>query len=264
MGNNVDYVSAGKPKIGGAVYRAPSGTTLPTNAVSDLDAAFAALGYVSEDGVSNANNRDINNIKAWGGDTVLVVQNSKDDSFAFKLVEAVNSEVLKAVHGSENVNGDLANGLAIEVNATEAEEAVWVIDMLLKGNICKRIVIPRGQVTEVEDVVYNDSEPIGYGVTLSCLPDTNGNTHYEYIQSTPTGSISLDNETASVAAGATTTLTATTTPAGGTVKWFSSDTDVATVTGGIVTGVAPGTAVITARVEETHAAASATVTVTES
>lgn len=117
MGNNVDYVSAGKPKIGGAVYRAPSGTTLPTNAVSNLDAAFAALGYVSEDGVSNANNRDINNIKAWGGDTVLVVQNSKDDSFAFKLVEAVNSEVLKAVHGSENVNGDLANGLAIEVNA---------------------------------------------------------------------------------------------------------------------------------------------------
>lgn len=187
MGNNVENVSAGKPKIGGAVYRAAANTTPPTDATSELAAAFAALGYVSEDGVSNANSRDIDNIKAWGGDTVLVVQNSKDDAFSLKLVEAMNSEVLKAVHGSANVSGSLADGMTIQVNSTEAEEGVWVIDMLLKGNICKRIVIPRGQVTEVEDVVYNDSEPIGYGITLSCLPDASGNTHYEYIQKRTSG-----------------------------------------------------------------------------
>ena len=185
MGNNVENVSAGKPKIGGAVYRAAANTTPPTDATSELAAAFAALGYVSEDGVSNANSRDIDNIKAWGGDTVLVVQNSKDDAFSLKLVEAMNSEVLKAVHGSANVSGSLADGMTIQVNSTEAEEGV--IDMLLKGNICKRIVIPRGQVTEVEDVVYNDSEPIGYGITLSCLPDASGNTHYEYIQKRTSG-----------------------------------------------------------------------------
>ncbi len=48
--------------------------------------------------------------------------------------------------------------------------------------------------------------------------------------------------------GNTTTLTATTEPAGLTVTWSSSDTSVATVTsGGVVTGVATGTAVITAQ-----------------
>lgn len=45
----------------------------------------------------------------------------------------------------------------------------------------------------------------------------------------------------------TITLTATTKPSGTAVTWSSSDTSVATVTsGGVVTGVAEGTAVITA------------------
>lgn len=48
--------------------------------------------------------------------------------------------------------------------------------------------------------------------------------------------------TATAAVGATSTLTGTTVPAGGTVKWYSDDTDVATVneSTGVVTGVAAG------------------------
>ena len=260
--NDSAKVTVGKPKVAGAIYRAPAGTTLPTNAISDLSAAFVCCGYVSEDGVTNSNTRDVSDIKAWGGDTVLSVQTGKNDKMKFALVEALNDEVLKAVNGSANVSGDLTNGMTVNVNATELDEAVWVIDMLLRGNVCKRIVIPRAKATEIDDVVYKDSEPISYGVTLSCLPDTAGNTHYEYIQSTPTGSVSLDKSTATVAAGSTTTITATTTPAGGTVKWFSSDTDVATVTGGVVTGVAAGSATVTARVPATGASATCTVTVT--
>ena len=49
--NNNTYVSTGKPKIGGAVFRAPLGTTLPTTADETLDAAFVNQGYCSEDGL---------------------------------------------------------------------------------------------------------------------------------------------------------------------------------------------------------------------
>lgn len=262
MANNVNNVSAGKPKISGAIYRAPKGTALPTNATSDLGSAFASCGYVSDAGVTNSNTREVDDIKAWGGDIVLSVQTGKTDKVKFMLIEALNSEVLKAVHGGENVSGALATGLTVQVNAKELESAVWVIDMLLKGGVCKRLVIPDAKVTELGDTVYADGEPIGYDVTLTCLPDASGNTHYEYIQDTSGNNVTLSKSTEAVAAGSTVTITATTTPAGGTVKWRSSDTDVATVTGGVITGVAAGSAIIMAHVVETGAEAQCALTVT--
>lgn len=58
--------------------------------------------------------------------------------------------------------------------------------------------------------------------------------------------ISLDKTTATVAAGSTVSITATTDPAGETVTWASSNTDIATVANGTVTGVAAGACYITA------------------
>ena len=54
--------------------------------------------------------------------------------------------------------------------------------------------------------------------------------------------------TATAAVGSTSTLTATVVPAGSTVTWTSSDTDVATVAEGVVTGVDAGTSTITASI----------------
>lgn len=60
--------------------------------------------------------------------------------------------------------------------------------------------------------------------------------------------VTLDLHTATVAVSGTKALTATTKPAGKTVTWTSSDDEVATVSGGTVTGVAAGTATITASI----------------
>lgn len=78
--------------------------------------------------------------------------------------------------------------------------------------------------------------------------------------------VSLDKSEATVVKDATIDLTATTIPAGATVTWVSSDTDVATVSDGTVTGVAAGTATITATVEvdDVEYTASCEVTVTAS
>lgn len=172
-------VSAAKPKVGGAIHRAPLGTKLPTDAKMQLDTAFQSLGYCSEDGVSNNNSPESDNTKAWGGDTVLNQQTSKEDSYKFKLLEVLNVNVLKAVYGDENVTGDLKAGITIKANNKEMEACAWVIDMILKGALM-RIVIPSASVTEVAEIKYA-AEAIGYETTIKATPDVTGQTHYTYI-----------------------------------------------------------------------------------
>lgn len=61
-------------------------------------------------------------------------------------------------------------------------------------------------------------------------------------------SVRLDKHEAFTSVGGTVTLTGTTSPTGETITWSSSDTSVATVSGGTVTGVKKGKAIITATI----------------
>lgn len=182
--NDATKVTAGKPMTGGAIFTAPLGTTLPTSVSASLAAAFENVGYISDAGVVNSNTASTTAVKAWGGDTVLDIQTDKPDTFKFTLIEAKNVNALKLVYGSENVSGTLSSGITINANSKEQVAGCLVIDMLLSNNTAKRIVIPNGKVTTVGDITYSDGAAVGYETTISCYPDSNGNTHYEYIKET--------------------------------------------------------------------------------
>lgn len=181
MANTAANVTVGKPKVGGAIYVAPLGSTLPTDSTTALDAAFKCLGYVSEDGVTNSNSPESDNVKAWGGDTVLVLQTDRPDSFALTLLEGLNEDVLKTIYGSSNVTVDAQGNITVKATADEMTGHAWVFEMIMKGNRAKRTVIPNGTISELGDIVYKDDEAVGYNVTIQDVPDSSGVYHYEYI-----------------------------------------------------------------------------------
>ena len=169
MANDKTKVAAGKPKITGAIYWAPAGTTLPTDASTALGSAFKCLGYASEDGVKNKTDRSRKEIKAWGGDTVMLLDEETKDTFTYTLIECMNEDVLKHVYGSSNVSSASGTITIDVVDMMQAEEGVIVIDQILKSAL-KRIIIPAGAVQEVGEVNYVDNDVIGYETTVLCEP----------------------------------------------------------------------------------------------
>ena len=117
--NNEAYVSTGKPKVGGAVFVGATSLTPPTDAVTALPAGFAGMGYVSEDGVTQSQEVNSEEVKAWGGDTVLVTEDDKSETWKLTFIEMMNINVLKEIYGATNVTGTLAAGISI-ASGTEA------------------------------------------------------------------------------------------------------------------------------------------------
>ncbi len=176
---DIKNITVGKPKTTGAVYVAPLGTTLPTDASTALATDYIELGHVSEDGITNENSPETEDIKAWGGTVVYSSQTEKTDTFTFALLETLKTDVLKVVYGDDNVT--VADGnISINATTTELPERVYVIDMLLRNGSLKRIVIPDGKISEIGEITYKDDELASYELTITCLP-TSGCTHKEYI-----------------------------------------------------------------------------------
>lgn len=178
--NKVSNVTLAKPRKSGAIFRAPLGTVLPTDAKTELNEAFKCLGYLGEDGLTNANAPKTDTIKAWGGDVVATPQTEKPDTFRFVLLEALNEEVLKAVYGDSNVSGTLDTGIAVKANSDKQEDCCWVFEMALRDGRLKRIVVPCASVTDVGEIVYSDKDPVSYDITITAKPDDDRQTHYDY------------------------------------------------------------------------------------
>jgi hypothetical protein len=167
---------AGKPLATGGVLVAPTGTVGPTDNSTALNAAFKALGYVGEDGLTESTDRSTDKVKAWGGDIVKVLQTDYSVTYQFTLIEHMNNDVLKALYGSANVaftaqTVSTGNKNNVKLVSDTLPVQAWVFEV--KDGLNRiRIYVPKGQITETGEVVYNDGQIVGHQVTLEAFYDT--------------------------------------------------------------------------------------------
>lgn len=167
----------------GGILVAPTGTTLPTDTAAAPGAGFNATGYVGEDGLSMSVGRDTEKIKAWGGDTVRVVETSHEVTLSWTFLET-NGAVLAEVYGAGNVTTTQASPTkgtlhAIAVKGGALPERAYVFEMK-DGAKRVRVVAPNFQITEVGDTQFVHSAATGYEVTGEALPDSSGVKLYIY------------------------------------------------------------------------------------
>lgn len=184
MANTASNVVAGVPLATGGVLLGALTATAPATAAGTLT-GFTASGYIGEDGVTETNERSTDRIRAWGGDTVKVVQTEHNVSYQFTFLETLNTDVLKAVYGDGNVTKTAATVSTgtlheVKVNGATLPHKSFVFE-LKDGDAKIRIYVPDGQITEVGDITYSDSEVIGYQVTVEAFADEVGNKAYKYL-----------------------------------------------------------------------------------
>lgn len=182
MANSKNVWAATVPSDGAAVYAAPLGTALPTSASAALNGSFVDLGWISEDGVTNAITRDTSKHYAWGGEVVKTTQDKYTETVKLTLLEtSLNS--LKVVYGANNVTAPSATTLAVEHSRLMLSRQSFVIDFI-DGQKEGRIVIREGQVITVGDVVYVHKDLTRYEITIDVYkPDNYDNavvTYFNY------------------------------------------------------------------------------------
>jgi hypothetical protein len=170
--------------VTGDVYTAPLATALPTDTDTALNAAFAAVGYISEDGLTTSTSVDITDIKAWQNGTIVrKVQTSHDYTVSFSMLET-NEKSLQVYYNSYTAGPTTASGV-VAITGAQGYRGAWVFDTLDSGGTTDgqiRIVLPDAQVTEYEDVSYVNGDAVMYGVTVTAYPDSTGTKAYLYFE----------------------------------------------------------------------------------
>jgi hypothetical protein len=155
--------------VSGEIYVAPTGTALPTDTTTALNAAFKGLGYVSEDGITENVERSIDDLIAWQNATVVrsVVTDAKV-TYEFTLWQT-NKDTQEFVSGA-TVTQSVPHGTFTLSPGTTGGRKAFVFH-IIDGAQIKRIAIAEAELTERGETVYASGEAIGYECTVTAYTD---------------------------------------------------------------------------------------------
>lgn len=151
--------------VTGAISFAPAGTEGPISAESSLDPAFKDVGYISEDGVTEAPTRSVENLKAWqNAEVVRTVITESALTVSFTMIET-NPNSIELFYGAP-VDADGS----VEIRPGETAGRISVVVDYADGEKLVRLYIPEAEVTELGETTLASGSAVGYNVTITGYP----------------------------------------------------------------------------------------------
>lgn len=157
--------------INSDVYVAPVGSTAPTNVASSLDAAYLAVGLLSEDGLTESREEESTDHYARGGILVRTTRSKHKRTFKFTCLES-NPTVNAIVNPGSTATTTTGVTTRVQYVPDPAPKA-WVFEEV-DGSYTRRLVIAKGEVSNVGEVKSNDGEMTMFELTVTVYPSTAG------------------------------------------------------------------------------------------
>lgn len=175
---NASEVTVGASKATGAIFVAPKGTALPTDATTTLGGSFNLLGFTSDAGVTISESSSDETIHAWEGrSSVYTLRTEYTESVAFTPIQC-NSDVAKLIWGDDKVVAT-STTLAVKHHGETLEPVVIAIETTPRTGIVKRYV-GTFQLVERGESVLDGTQVDARSLTFNAIPDSSGITMYEY------------------------------------------------------------------------------------
>lgn len=174
MTSNAQLALVGASGVG---YEAPLGTAAPVD-FSALPAAWKDFGYISQDGMTQAVDENRQSWTPWGQLSPIRTQiTSSTKTYAVTCWES-NRTVLGLYYKQDDASltADTATGI-VTINETDKpapDRRAFVFDIMDGASNLIRIYIPLGEVTERGNVVYKSDDLVGYPLTFSAYPGSDG------------------------------------------------------------------------------------------
>ena len=185
---NTAEVGVGTAKVTGAIWVAPNGTTLPTDATTTLAGTYTLLGFTSDAGFSISESRSTQPIRAWEGRTeVYSIVTEYTESVSFTPIQ-INADVAKLTWGDDNVTV-ATNKITAKHTGATLEPVAIVVETAPRDNIVKRYC-GTFQLTERGEATLDGTVVDARQLTFNAIADASGVTMYEYMAVTVSGQTS--------------------------------------------------------------------------
>jgi hypothetical protein len=173
MASNAQLALVGASGVG---YTAVLGTAAPTDFTA-LPTAWNDFGYISQDGMTAAVDENRTSWTPWGSLSPIRTQTtSSNKTFAVTCWES-NKTVLGLYYKQQTATlTPDTNGVITfnEVNQPAPDRRSFVFDVMDGASNLIRIYVPLGEVTERGNVVYKSDDLIGYPITVTAYPGSDG------------------------------------------------------------------------------------------